>query len=479
MFAGYPAPFVHSDPNGKKVQQLLWGDFVEVGPQRLNGWREVIKARNTSGWMREKDLQDERLLEINFVDVGQGDGCLIVTPADRFIVVDAGKADNLFWFLRWRFNLRADPTRVLHLDHVVISHSDEDHYGGFDSIFESAQFTIGTLHHNGLIERTGDDLLGPRSPDGKYQTDLVRTTTALRRLLTSDAIGTKHYPKLLKTALSSGRVNEVRMLSALDAHLPGYDNGDLVISVDGPVPEKLGRQLALRRFGDDGKTKNGHSVILKLRYKNVSMLLGGDLNEPAERYLLESYTGLNPSPTTAADRQALVDAARATFECDIAKSCHHGSGDFADEFMQALNPLATVVSSGDSEPFAHPRPDALGAFGRYGRGPRPLIFSTELARSPTETVRRPETQRRLLADSLALAREEIARDGTSPEEAPGRVVHSYQRAVAVYGMINLRTDGEKVVMAQKLERASASKEWDFHCLRPVRGELQYVSDDNP
>ena len=84
----------------------------------------------------------------------------------------------------------------------------------------------------------------------------------------------------------------------------------------------------------------------------------------------------------------------------------------------------------------------------------------------------------MLAGNLASAREEIDGTGSSAEEEPGRSVYAYQRAVAVYGMINLRTDGERVVMAQKLEReAPSGAQWDHHCLRPVNGTLTYVGDD--
>ena len=44
-----------------------------------------------------------------------------------------------------------------------------------------------------------------------------------------------------------------------------------------------------------------------------------------------------------------------------------------------------------------------------------------------------------------------------------------ERAIAVYGLINLRTDGHRLVMAQKLERPSDSKKWDVHCFE-VRDE---------
>ena len=42
-------------------------------------------------------------------------------------------------------------------------------------------------------------------------------------------------------------------------------------------------------------------------------------------------------------------------------------------------------------------------------------------------------------------------------------------------MINLRTDGERVLLAQKLERpGSRGKEWDIHLLEPgPDGSLQH------
>ncbi|MBL8459315.1 MAG: hypothetical protein JNM92_08120, partial [Zoogloea sp.] len=52
-----------------------------------------------------------------------------------------------------------------------------------------------------------------------------------------------------------------------------------------------------------------------------------------------------------------------------------------------------------------------------------------------------------------------------------------ERSVAVYGMINLRTDGQRVVLAQKLEDTSPDgRKWDVHCLEPdAAGVLRYVS----
>ena len=63
------------------------------------------------------------------------------------------------------------------------------------------------------------------------------------------------------------------------------------------------------------------------------------------------------------------------------KCCHHGSADVTEEFLEATEPAAYVVSSGDEESHVHPRPDLLGLLGKKGRGIRPLVLCTEILRS--------------------------------------------------------------------------------------------------
>ena len=126
---------------------------------------------------------------------------------------------------------------------------------------------------------------------------------------------------------------------------------------------------------------HGHSMILRVNIGGIKILLGGDLNIPAENFLLEKYAEIKTNPVTyAKEEQLLSRAGYYYFEADFARACHHGSSDFTETLLRAVNALATVVSSGDNEPRGHPRPDSLGALGKYGRGHRPLIFSAELAR---------------------------------------------------------------------------------------------------
>ena len=485
-FAAYPSAVVYSKPNTtatkNAVQHLLWGDWISLKDGVQGHWREV-RARNVDGWMDVRDITEERLLEVNFVDIGQGDGCLVVTPEDKWLVIDAGERDNMYRFLRWRFGRFQ---KEIAFESFFITHPDKDHYYGFKALLEHEKVRVGTLYHNGLVERKATDVLGPmkwKENGVTYLDDIVTTKTRLRKILDQEKRNNsrKLYSNLLRIAVEGGRVDEVRALSWLDKFVPGYGpDKDLQLKVLGPVPEEgSDGKWRLRKLGDTGVTKNGHSIVLRLQYKDVSVLLGGDLNIPAENYLLEHYTGKNPTAARGRALKELIGEARKVFGTDVAKACHHGSSDFSETFLKAVHPLATVISSGDGESHAHPRPDALGSFGLHGRGVRPLIFSTELARSSREIIKNPYRLRREIEEleSKIETTTSSAIRKRSKKQLKEILDNVLQRSVATYGMITMRTDGKRVVMAQRLEKPRSKKsKWDIHRLVPNGSEgLAYES----
>lgn len=474
-YAGYPSVFVLDKPDGRtKVQHLLWGDWMRID-ERQGEWLR-IHSRGQDGWVRESSVQPNRLLEVNFVDIGQGDGCFIVTPDDKFLLIDAGEGDNMFRFLRWRFGLKKDPKRKIEFDAAIMSHPDSDHYNGFEPLFDSRHFTFRTLYHNGIVERKGDDAdgLGDLDASGKYLLSLYPDRASLEaHVNNTDVVGRGALARVMRKALDCAA--DVQMLSVADQWVPGYgETAPVSLQVLAPVPETVDGKTAYRLFGNKGQkkgpTKNGHSVVLKLKMGAVTMILGGDLNVPAEEYLLAHYAG-DPE---AAD---FPEKARRVFEADIAKACHHGSADLSLDYLKAVNPIATIISSGDDEPHCHPRPDALGAFGRYGRGERPLIFSTELARSAPEQIKDPGAIRARVAELLALLSAAEDDDKRIKLAADIEKAVDLDRSVAVYGMINVRTDGQKVTIAQKLERPRSftGERWDIHRLEPGNSGLVYQS----
>lgn len=502
-FAGYPSAFVFAEPNkhSKWVNHLLWGEWIEI-LEESGDWAKVNVRGARDGWMRKSDLQDNKLVEIYFVDIGQGDGCLAIFPVetadgeepkDRAMLIDAGQSDNMLRFINWKFHTRNEENPAFKFDDVVISHSDQDHYGGFQAIFENPRFEFRNVFHNGLVERAVGENLGGHERIGNvtYQTDIISTPEDLEKIISNPAaIGRKQYPKLMKTA--AGRGAEIRMLCSEDEFLPDFeDDKEITIRVLAPVVENAedGKRLLRRLKSNDGKTKNGHSIVLRLEYGAVKILLGGDLNVPAENYLLEHYSGINPKKADAEELEKIVSAAGEKFGSDVAKACHHGSPDFSTTFLRAVNAAATVISSGDDEPHAHPRPNTLGALGKYGRGEYPLVFSTEMARSAKEKIKRPSEIRReieSLTGEIAELNaqpdgEEKERQRKSLEKRKQALYLILGRTVETYGMINVRTDGKNVLIAQKLEQAGTRGLWDIHCLEPVEQEdgtsvLVYADD---
>ena len=496
VFAGPGKVFIRAAAEAKaeRLKQVIWGDWLRVlsRAREAAGWLQV-RGRGADGWVLTDEVQADRLLEVNFVDVGQGDGAFIVTPDDEFGLVDAGAGTNMRRFLSWRFNLQLDREkkegqphetgRVVSMRFAVISHSDLDHYEGFRGLFTSTAFKFKAVYHNCLVERPAEktaDKLGERGKVGGRScvTGLVESHESLTALLAeSDPAGKTKYLSLLRAAHDSQRVDRIEGLTADAKFLPGFKKGNKAgngtpfhIEVLGPIPLVDQDTRGLPWFTDNGKTKNGHSVVLRVNYGDVRILLGGDLNVPAEEHLLAQSVG--DAPADEADEaawEAWLGAARKAFGADIAKSCHHGSGDFSTLFLRAIHPAATVISSGDDEPHCHPRPNTLGAIGRHSRGERPLIFSTELSRSTNEFTKPSlTTQEEIRAIFAELGQAD--EDGQAAHRKKlDQLLDKAERNVAVYGLITLRTDGKRALIAQKLER-----------LRPGTGEgydLQWLEPD--
>ena len=141
---------------------------------------------------------------------------------------------------------------------------------------------------------------------------------------------------------------------------------------------------------------------------------------------------------------------------------------------------------------SHPRAETLGAIGVCSRGERPLIFSTELARSAKDAIRNPRQERKELKDAhdavlkataahsnatTAAEKTTAAKKMKAAEKSFRKLVDTtIERTVQVYGAIYVRSNGEEVVVAQRIERGSAGKRWDVSILRPnANGELEFQS----
>jgi len=485
--------------DGDKVRQVLWGDHLTLDPAVSSdpAWTFVLWGASSGNptrlKIRTEYVVQARPLEIIFVDVGQGDGCVLITPerdgSERVLVIDAGKTHHMAEFLHDRFKI-IDNTANLKFHAAVVTHPDEDHYGGFAQIFRDTKAKFKHFYHSGLVERPVagqfEKLGGTSKVAGVDKVSYLReltVTDAETRALFQPAPGNFVYPQMIKHALDRGAVDNYAMVSTRHGDqkdgkcwLPGFGPGPnkpYTIQILGPwVEADADGKPKLRVFeGNYGKTKNGHSVILRLQFGQFSVLFGGDLNTPAEKFLLTQHTGIAKWPTTIVERDVFVAEARKTFRADVLKVCHHGAADVTDEFLMATNPAAFVISSGDQEGHVHPRPDLLGRLGRNGRGFSPVLLSTELQRSTRERE----------DEDLALSlRDLIDKQVAAP--TPERLVkitdlirELSRTNVEVDGAIYLKTDGTRLITAFRNEVNSEKEKWFYFRYTLENGMLIPVS----
>lgn len=382
VYAGKPETRLYDQPTGKKraVNSILLGTWLGVVDERHDGWFHV-KTIGPDGWVRQEDTRADMGLKLFFIDVGQGDACLIEAPGTR-ILVDGGPRKNLQAYLtKWKYKWLLQSGYRVTFDAVFVSHFDFDHFAGLIPIIEDSRFEFRAIYHNGIARFNTEKSKRP----AKYDTDLGKTDAHSRtdgeRTVLMTSFSTVDDARRLTTegglmatfggfleavvgARDEGRLGKMKRLTSRDGQVPGFSGpSEIEIDVLGPVPESESGPYRFRWFDDSSHTRNGHSICLRLRYGERNILLGGDLNKESEEFLLAYYQPRNP------------------FRTGVAKSCHHGSSEFTVEFMKAVKPFATVISSGDNENYAHPRGDAVGCAGRYSRGVRPVVLSTELARS--------------------------------------------------------------------------------------------------
>jgi competence protein ComEC len=403
-----------------KNNTILMGSYVKLLGVEKGDW-EKITAFSIEGWIAKSDIGDSPGFKCFYVDVGQGDAALIELGNDEKgmkILIDGGPSDNLGRYLnKWQYTYYLNKGIKVHFDYVFISHLDKDHYKGLIDIINDDHYTFGAIYHNGIAKFNRNKETCPK----EYNTDLGKKvkegkeyylTTSFDSIDDLAALKEKGgMQDLVETFLSAvqnartqGRLQDFKRADYQSTLSVQKINGrQFKIQVLAPVCSTIGNDLAFKYFSDESHTVNGHSLVLKLKYGKKSFLFGGDLNIPSEEHLLAHYQGEN------------------VFKVDVAKSCHHGASEFTTEFMKEVDPYATVISSGDNESYSHPRADAIGCAGKYSRSKRPLVFSTELARSTNAKT-----------DAVK------------------------------YGMINLRCDGDKMIMAQMKEAYANGDVWDLY-----------------
>ncbi len=464
--------------SGKRIH-LLWGDGVEVLQKGASRTKVRARGRHMTGFVNNSALGGKSLLELYFIDVGQGDGVLIKTPGFKHIMIDGGyprknqdTGKSAADFVDWKFyeDYKKDQIK---LDAMIASHCDADHYGGLWDLLnvnesdelDCSSVRVKSFFHAGIArwEKLGGasgNWLGPYDTveGDKYFTQLMGNRNDVLGVL-----GSGSGPRLqgwwedfMDTVVNARWTNNqpttINRLSNNDSHLPDFSSGgggEPIIRVLAPVEFNVNGKSGIRRFtGGDSQNTNGNSILLRVDCGSMRTLLTGDLNKKSMRSLLEDYKG---------NRQEIA--------CDVAKGCHHGSDDVSYTFLQTMHPAVTVISSGDNEKHDHPRPNIIAASATTGFFEEhndelvsPLIYSTELARSVSfgdpfqlEETDVPGNVTRTLK-GRAFERSNIHFKETKPGDLGAKtkskkIEDTKVVAGIVFGLVNVRTDGDKILCA--------------------------------
>ncbi|WP_152613094.1 hypothetical protein [Tateyamaria sp. ANG-S1] len=498
-------------PSGQRGT-FIWGDRVRV--LQTDGDVKRISGRGGTNWVNKRHLGGEALLEVYIIDVGQGDGLLVVTPEGHHVMVDGGNirknqqgGKNAADFVDWKFardyvNFKdrdnVEKTKI-RLDAMIASHNDLDHFGGLWDLIDQDEknlkeldaggVTIETVYHAGLswwfnghtASGKTKRSLGTVS-NGNYTKLLTNRSSALAATAnlanpdfdTLNGSWGKFIAAATQCKRNSGAPSRIdRISDKTGKFLPGFGPGgdsDCQMRVLGPIESDVSGQPGLKRFPDGtSKNTNGHSIVLRLDYGDRRILLTGDLNTHSQNHIMETF---GSNFTTE-------------YRCDVAKGCHHGSHDVSYKFLDGLRPLVTVISSGDAETHDHPRPTIVAASALTGRRllegdhlVAPMVYMTEVARSVgitkigqmneySEPQPKYERKRPVGAKKVHNTKDEMAHYrlflGSSQSSSFDWPRLDTVKAVSGirYGLINVRTDGKRIFTAQ-LEESGG--DWAYHVL---------------
>jgi competence protein ComEC len=257
----------------------------------------VVFACDLAYWNLKDSFQKD--LKLTFIDVGHGDSILIEFPKGKKMLVDGGglhedrfdTGKNVIAPFLWKKKIRR-------LDTLVLTHPDPDHLKGLN--FIASQFSIGQFWDNGF--ETGSE-------------PSLQLKETLRR-------------KKIKTL-------------SLNEETPPQIINEVEISVLNPPARNTGRRKV-----PNASDLNNSSLVLRLRFKNVSVLLAGDIEKEAEgRMLRKGY---------------LLSA-------EMIKVPHHGSSSSSSLlFLDRVKPAYAILSVGERNIARLPHPDVLKRYERMG-----------------------------------------------------------------------------------------------------------------
>jgi competence protein ComEC len=249
------------------------------------------------------------------LDVGpvNGDAILIVSPAGKNVLIDAGdttKAKSVVDALK-RHNIQQ-------LDYFIITHPHPDHMGGASEVFKAVK--VLNVIDNNQPPSVPPNLLPPKAAVSAKQLQVKQKKQASRPNYI-----TRFYDDYKDGLTKSGATYATARSGTT------YDlGGGARLTIIAPI-EPLFTKENMRTGGNEA---NANSVVARLDYGSFSMLLTGDAEEQTEHRLLSK---------------------EANVEAQVLKVSHHGSKyATSGDFLKRVKPQMAIVSCGEWNRYGHP-----------------------------------------------------------------------------------------------------------------------------
>ena len=238
-------------------------------------------------------------LVLTFIDVGHGDSILVEFPGGKRMLVDGGGLENDQFDIGQRVIAPfLWSKKIRRIDYLVLTHPDPDHLKGLN--FVADHFRVGQFWDNG-----------------------IRTES-------------EPYWRLHET-LAAKKVER------------------LSFNQTSPPRGIEGVQIFFCNPGNEGKFSdserkvsfhNNRSLVMRLQFHQVAILLAGDIEKEAEVRIVRS---------------------RDTLKADVLKVPHHGSSSSSTlPFLEKVNPTVAMISVGARAMGRLPHPEVIRRFQDLG-----------------------------------------------------------------------------------------------------------------
>ena len=348
---------------------LLFSDFFE---SKLNTTIERDGIIISS-----VDARDNSKLNINYINVLQGDCILINLPDGKNMIIDAGSSvrydnkypesspDNVLTSIRNYLVDSSNPT----IDYMIMTHPDADHLSFMPEILD--EFEVTKMYRPNVF------YAAPTGEDDQDKLDFTETERALAESVDSPYVTQDMYQndkdtyngynvkaennatfyttltKMYAEAEENGGDSEVLFTFQVDEITNANDpnvSADEIYTLTFYAPWDNQHLYA---------DWNNYSAFMILEYNDFHYCFTGDTEAELEEQILAEYGDTLP-------------------DVDIMDAGHHGSAtSTSSALLDALNPEVVICSCDDGSEYGHPAPGTIDRIIASGV-PQNNIFTTHL-----------------------------------------------------------------------------------------------------